>query len=252
MTRVRIGHVAIDGLTFPAALEAIRALVRAGEGGSVFTPNVDHVVLADHDERFRRAYESATLSLVDGTPVLWASRLLGTPLPEKVSGSDLLLPTLELAAREGWRVYLLGGTAASAARAVERLRERLPALDVVGTDSASIDMDAPPSSRADVLHRVRASRADLVVVALGSPKQELWIGENHEALRPSVLMGLGASVDFLAGTVRRAPGWMSRLGMEWLFRLVQEPRRMWRRYLLRDPYFLLVLLRTVGERVQGR
>lgn len=199
--------------------------------------------MAYHDDRFCRAYEQASLTLADGMPVLWAARLLGAPLPEKVSGSDLALPLMERAEREGWRVYILGGAAGIGAKAKEQLVARFPHIAIVGVDSPRIDMDAPASSRADMVARVRASKADIVLVALGAPKQELWIAENARELRPAVLLGVGAVVDFIAGAVARAPRWMSASGLEWLYRFGQEPRRLWKRYLLRDPEFLIIVLR---------
>jgi N-acetylglucosaminyldiphosphoundecaprenol N-acetyl-beta-D-mannosaminyltransferase len=247
--RLRLGRIEVDSVTFAEALDAVAAMVKAGEGGSVFTPNVDHVVMAYHDDRFCRAYEQASLTLADGMPVLWAARLLGAPLPEKVSGSDLALPLMERAEREGWRVYILGGAAGIGAKAKEQLIVRFPRISIVGVDSPRIDMGAPASSRAEMVARVRASKADIVLVALGAPKQELWIAENARELRPAVLLGVGAVVDFIAGAVTRAPRWMSASGLEWLYRFGQEPRRLWKRYLLRDPEFLIIVLR---EFLRGR
>jgi N-acetylglucosaminyldiphosphoundecaprenol N-acetyl-beta-D-mannosaminyltransferase len=243
--RLRIGSIEIDSLTFAEALDAIAAMVAGGRGGAVLTPNLDHVVLAEDDPRFRSAYQSATLSVVDGKPLVWASHLLGRPLPEKISGSDLVWPLLERAEREGWRVYLLGGGPGVADQAAARITARHPRIVIAGTDAPRIDMDAPASSRADVLDRLRAARPDVVLVGLGAPKQELWIAEADPMLRGPVLLGVGASLDFLAGTLRRAPRWMSASGLEWLYRLGQEPRRLWRRYLVRDPRFLLILLRDL-------
>ncbi len=243
--RLRLGRLHVDDITFEGALDAIAAMITEGRGGSVFTPNVDHVVMADHDDRFRKAYESADLSLADGMPVLWAARLLGKPLPEKISGSDLVLPLMERAERHGWRVYLLGGAPGVGELAAARLRERFPRLPIAGTDAPRIDMDAPPSTRAPVVERLRAAKADIVLVALGAPKQELWIAEAARDLRPAVLLGIGAAVDFIAGTAKRAPPWMSRSGLEWAYRLGREPRRMWKRYLLRDPEFLVIVLRDL-------
>jgi N-acetylglucosaminyldiphosphoundecaprenol N-acetyl-beta-D-mannosaminyltransferase len=251
-TRLRLGRLQVDEVTFSQALDAVGALVAAGRGGIVFTPNVDHVVIADHDERFSRAYDTVDLSLPDGMPILWASRLLGRPLPEKISGSDLVMPLMDRAAREGWRVYILGGAPGVGALAAERLVERLPRIVIAGTDAPRIDMDGPASFRAPILERIGAAKPDLVLVALGAPKQELWIAEAAPSLRPAVLLGVGAAVDFIAGTARRAPRWMSDSGLEWLFRLAQEPRRMWKRYLLRDPEFLVIVLRELRRlRAEG-
>jgi N-acetylglucosaminyldiphosphoundecaprenol N-acetyl-beta-D-mannosaminyltransferase len=246
--RLRLGGLQVDHLTFGQALEAIASLIAAGKGGIVLTPNVDHVVMVEHDDRFRCAYQAADLSLADGMPVLWAARLLGAPLPEKISGSDLVLPLMERAEAEGWRVYILGGATGVAVKAAQRLVARFPRIVIAGTQAPRIDMGAPAASRADVAAHVRAAKADLVLVALGAPKQELWIAEAAPDLRPAVLVGVGAAVDFIAGAARRAPPWMSASGLEWLHRLAHEPGRLWKRYLLRDPEFLLIVLRDLRRR----
>jgi N-acetylglucosaminyldiphosphoundecaprenol N-acetyl-beta-D-mannosaminyltransferase len=243
--RLRLGRLQIDDVTFEEALDAIGTMIETRRGGSVFTPNIDHVVMVDEDPRFCQAYEAAELSVVDGMPVLWASRLLGLPLPEKISGSDLVLPLMKRAEAKGWRVYLLGGAEGVPEKAAEKLRAEFPRLQIVGTDSPRIDMAQPASARAGVLAKVTAVKPDIVLVAFGAPKQELFIHEASTALRPAVVLGVGAGIDFIAGTVKRAPAWMSRSGLEWLYRLGKEPRRMWRRYLVRDPKFLLILLRDL-------
>ncbi len=234
----------VDSVTMAQAVDAIQLLITSGAGGSVFTPNVDHVVLAEGNPRLRRAYENVSLSLADGMPILWASRILRQPLPEKVSGSDLVLPLMERASLRGFRVYLLGGADGVGPRAAQRLKELFPRLHVCGMDSPRVDVDDPETLRADQVARVKETHPDIVLVAFGAPKQELWIQDAAPALRPCVLLGIGASLDFIAGVSRRSPAWMSDAGLEWLYRLGVEPRRLWRRYLLRDPKFLAILLRT--------
>lgn len=241
--RIRIGRLPIDVVDFAGALAAIEELVRARGGGTVFTPNVDHIVMGEGNESFRRAYERVSLSLVDGTPVLWASRLVGRPLPEKVSGSDLVIPLAERAAAKGWRLFLLGGAPGVAARAAATLVERFPTLIIAGTDAPRIDPDGDPAARLAVAAAVAATHPDVVLVALGSPKQEIFCDEVRELLAPAVLLGVGAGIDFVAGTARRSPPWMSRWGIEWAYRLAREPRRLAGRYLLRDPQFFGILLR---------
>ena len=243
--RVRIGGVPIDRLTMAQAIDAVEPLVRAGQGGSVFTPNVDHIVQCQEDARLREAYATVSLSLADGVPVVLASRLLRRPLPEKVSGADLVAPLVRRAAERGWRVVLLGGGPGIAERAAARLTEDHAGLNVVGTLSPHIDLNGPIEGRRELLRAVADMRPDIVLVALGAPKQELWIHESQSALAPAVLLGIGATLDFVAGAVRRAPPWVSRIGLEWLYRLVCEPRRLWRRYLVRDPKFLGVLWRDL-------
>lgn len=245
--RVWLGGVPVDGVTRPEALEHLDRLVSRGRGGVVFTPNVDHVVLAEHDRRFREAYATADLSLVDGMPVLWACRLLGHPVPEKISGSDLVRPLASLAAARGWRVFLLGAGERVADRAAGILREENPGLQVVGTASPRVDLAAPASERDELREAVRATRPDLLLLALGSPKGEVFAHECREALGATVIVGVGAGLDFLVGTARRAPRWMSASGLEWTYRLAREPRRLWRRYLLRGPRFLPIVLRAAVD-----
>ncbi|MES1185456.1 MAG: WecB/TagA/CpsF family glycosyltransferase [Myxococcales bacterium] len=245
--RVRVGSLELDVLGRREAIDAIVQLVRDGRGGTVFTPNVDHVVQAEHNQAFREAYARTALSLVDGTPVLWAARLLGTPLPEKLSGSDLFEPLLERAAKEQLRVVLLGGGPGVAELAAKNLKDRLPTLQVVDTLSPRIGL-SPTDEERECVARLMRARADLIFVCLGAPKQELFSDRNRQALAPAVLVGFGAAVDFAAGTVPRAPGWMSRAGLEWAFRLGREPRRLAARYLLRDPAFFKIIARQAWSR----
>lgn len=242
-TRVRFGEIWVDGFTFDAALAALERLVERRRGGAVFTPNVDHVVVASQDRRLREAYGRADLSLCDGQPLRWASPLLGFSLPEKISGSDLFLPAMGTAAARGWSVYILGGAPGVATASAQRLHSEL-GLRVVGAAAPDIGVEPLPDEAA-VVAAVEAARPDLLVVCLGAPKGELFIDRNRVRLAPAVSLSLGASLDFYLGRVRRAPRWMRRAGLEWLFRLGQEPRRLAHRYLVRDPRFLLIVLRTL-------
>jgi N-acetylglucosaminyldiphosphoundecaprenol N-acetyl-beta-D-mannosaminyltransferase len=225
------------------AIDAIDDLVVRGQGGMVFTPNVDHIVIAEEDARFRSAYEAVDLSLVDGVPVLWASRILGRALPEKVSGSDLVRPLAARAALRQWRVYFLGARAGVGARTKDILEQDYPGLRVVGTSAPDIDLNSSLDDYHHVLEEVHATQPHLLFLALGAPKQEVWAHRIRDLVRPAVILGVGAALDFIAGTVKRAPPWVSVTGFEWLYRLAHEPRRLWRRYLLRDPKFLSIVFR---------
>jgi N-acetylglucosaminyldiphosphoundecaprenol N-acetyl-beta-D-mannosaminyltransferase len=248
---VRFGHLFVDQLTFAQALDEIERLIERRQGGAVLTPNVDHVVLAETDERFRLAYQAASLSLVDGMPLLWCSRLLGIRLPEKISGSDLVRPLIERCAKRGFRVFLLGGLPGAAEAAAKALKAELPELIIADTYAPMINLQRPRAERESIVARIQQAEPDVVLVGLGAPKQELWIHENLVALRPAVLFGIGASIDFMAGAVPRAPRWMSNAGLEWLYRLGKEPQRMWRRYLVRGPRFLPILLRDLRARLDA-
>lgn len=240
--RFRIGTLDLDTVTFDGALMTIRDLVDRGEGGAVFTPNVDHVMLAERDVRLRDAYSRSSLSVADGVPIVFASRLIGPVIPEKVSGSDLILPLMELAGQQRWRVYLLGGADGVAFEAADILREQY-GVNIVGVDDSMIHLTAT-AGEAEVVDRIAAAQPDLLLVALGCPKQELFIDRLRPVLGRIVAIGVGASLDFVTGRINRAPGWMSRSGLEWCFRLSQEPRRLWKRYLLVDTRFVFVMART--------
>jgi N-acetylglucosaminyldiphosphoundecaprenol N-acetyl-beta-D-mannosaminyltransferase len=245
-TRMRIGHAWIDSLTFDQAIDEIERLIDSGEGGSVFTPNVDHLVQLEDNAVFRDAYQEASLCLVDGQPLFWASRLLGSPLPEKISGSDLILPLVRRAEQKRWRVYLIGGAPGIGTLAAEKLRAEFD-VDIVGIEAPHVAKNGQPVDGPAVIERMAAARPHLVFVAFGAPKQELFIRASLAAIRPAVAVGVGAGFDFIAGTMRRAPRWMSQGGLEWLFRLAQEPRRLAKRYLLDDPKFVSIFYRTLRE-----
>lgn len=225
-------------MTFDGAVAEIERLFHSGHGGSVFTPNVDHIVTADGNPALRAAYAKVDLAIADGQWVVWASRFLGTPLPEKISGSDIVLPL----ARRGHSIYLVGGSPGVAEPAARRLEAE--GARIAGWDSPQVDPEAPQD---ELIARIAGTRPDIVLVALGCPKQEIWIQRHGARLRPAVLLGVGGSLDFFAGRIRRAPRWISRSGLEWLYRLAHEPRRLARRYLVNDPKFLSLVLRTFRD-----
>src|SRR5439155_17061802 len=167
--RIRMGNVWFDRLTFAEALDAIERLVEAAAGGAVFTPNVDHVVQAETDPAFRGAYARASLNLVDGQPPVWASRIIGPALPEKISGSDLVEPLMKRASERGWRVFLLGGLPGTAVKAAARFAAQ--GVTIAGIEDGQVGLFDGPS----LVRRIATARPDLVLVALGAPKQELWI-----------------------------------------------------------------------------
>jgi N-acetylglucosaminyldiphosphoundecaprenol N-acetyl-beta-D-mannosaminyltransferase len=240
--RLRIGDIWVDVLTFQETLQEIERLVDRKQWASVFTPNVDHVVKAASSQPFREAYDRVSLSVADGMPLIWASPLLGCSLPERVAGSDLLVPVLVMAARRHCRVYLLGG-APGVAPAVARLLTEQMGITVAGWDDCRIDQTGTDADGGS-FERARAARADIIFVALGPPKQELWIDRARTLVGPAVALGVGASLDFLVGKYRRAPQWMGRIGLEWAYRLAQEPRRLWRRYLVEGPRFIGIVAST--------
>jgi N-acetylglucosaminyldiphosphoundecaprenol N-acetyl-beta-D-mannosaminyltransferase len=243
LPRPRLASVPMDPVTLAEAIDRIVELARGGEGGTVFTPNADHIVVAHENPAFRVAYEEVSLSLVDGTPVFWLSRLLGLGLPEKVSGSDLFEPLVGRLAEERLPIYLLGGGPGVAELAAQNLSARFPGLEVRGLGAPKMDKDGHLTDEDLWLEKIRATAPAVVFVACGAPKSELFSARCRRLLAPAVLVCVGASIDFAAGTLKRAPAWISKFGLEWAYRLLREPKRLAYRYLVRDPKFLWLALK---------
>lgn len=245
MKRVRFGQIYAHDLTFDGALDAIEGLVERGEGGFVVTPNVDHVVLAETHEGLRRAYAAAALSTVDGMPLVWLSKAMGHPLPEKISGSDLVRPLIARAAQRGWSVFFLGAPPGVAQTAADKLLAEFPGFRVAGVSCPPMGFERTADSLDAALAPVQYARPDIVLFALGCPKQELLMAECYQRLAPSVLLGIGASLEFIAGRLRRAPPWMSKMGAEWIYRISQDPRRLAHRYFIRDRAIVKIAVRML-------
>jgi N-acetylglucosaminyldiphosphoundecaprenol N-acetyl-beta-D-mannosaminyltransferase len=249
--QVRLGAIYAHSLTSEEALDRVEELVGSRRGGYVVTPNVDHVVQAEENEALRAAYQDASLSLVDGQPLVWLSKLMGDPFPEKISGSDFVPRVIERAAARGWRLFFLGAAEGVAAKAADVLRETYPGIQIE-VHSPSFGFEQDPEESRDVLARVRAAEPDVLVLALGCPKQELLMHRWRTELDATVAIGAGATLDFLAGNVQRSPAWMSDAGLEWLYRLAREPRRLAYRYLVRDPQILGIAWRTLRQERAAR
>jgi N-acetylglucosaminyldiphosphoundecaprenol N-acetyl-beta-D-mannosaminyltransferase len=234
----RILDLDVHHVTLDAVCERIEAFIRSGMPHQIATVNMDFVRIGRKDAAFRDAVNQADLAVPDGVPVIWLSRLLGTPLPERVTGVDIVEQGAALAAKQGYRIFLLGAAPGIADAAATELRVRYPGLDVAGTYSPPMGPFTPQEDTRMVA-AVRAVSPDILFVAFGAPRQDVWIREHLEELNVPVCVGVGGTFNFLAGTVKRAPQWMRRSGLEWAYRVGQEPRRLWRRYLLEDlPIFL--------------
>ena len=197
--------------------------------------NANTLNLASATPQYRSALSRADLVLNDGIGVALGARMLNRRFPENLNGTDFLPRLLELAANRGWRVFLLGGQMGTAEAASDRLRARIPKLEVVGVHHGYLT----PASNQEVVSTIRASGAQVVLVGMGNPAQENWLASNLEASGARLGVGVGAYLDFAAGRVPRAPAWMRRARMEWVFRLLIEPRRLWQRYLVGNPLFLV-------------
>lgn len=232
--------VLIDAVDYDGALRRIEAAAKERRPLAVSALAVHGVMTGRRDRAQRARLNALDLVAPDGQPVRWALNLLhGTKLTDRVYGPNLMLAACELAAREGLGIYLYGSTAPVLERLDGSLRRRFPGLDIRGREPSKFRR-LSPDEKADVVDRIRSSGARLVFVGLGCPRQEVWAFEYRRALSMPIL-AVGAAFDFHAGTTRQAPRWMQDRGLEWLFRLTTEPRRLWRRYLLLNPWYVALV-----------
>jgi N-acetylglucosaminyldiphosphoundecaprenol N-acetyl-beta-D-mannosaminyltransferase len=244
--RIFIGAVPLDRLSFN---EPVQWVLKHIDGKGIEAPvrivcaNASLVAIADADDSYALMIRSCELVVPDGLPLMWAASLLGTPLPRQIRGVDLMEAIC--AAGGGLRMsfYILGGLPGAAERATERLMHRSPGLRLTGMDCPPVGFEADPDDNQRVREKIIAARPDFLIVALGSPKQERWILENYRDLHVGAIQGVGAAIDTVAGLRKRPPSWIRRIGLEWLGRLIHEPRRLWRRYVVGNACFLYIVFR---------
>jgi N-acetylglucosaminyldiphosphoundecaprenol N-acetyl-beta-D-mannosaminyltransferase len=231
--RIRLFGIEIDAVRMDDAVDRLVQWIEHGGEGCryVVTPNADHAVLLQEHAPLRLAYADAHLVLADGMPVVLASRLVGRPLPERVTGADLV-PALFDAARgdRPLRVFLLGAGPGVAERAAQKIEARWPAVRVCGTYSPPMGFEHDAAENGAILARIAEASPNVLVVGLGAPKQEVWVHEHRHRIHARVALCVGATIDFMAGEKPRAPVWMRRCGLEWLHRLASDPGRLARRY----------------------
>jgi len=244
---VHILGVRVDDVTVDETIALVEQFIAAGTPHQVVTVNPEFVMRAREHAAFHDVLDAADLAVPDGQGLLWAARVLGQHLRERVCGSDLVPLLARVAAARGYRLFLLGAAPGVAERAREILERDNPGLCIAGTYAGS----PAPEEEDDIVARITSARPDILFVAYGAPRQDLWIRRNMEALGVPVCMGVGGSLDFVAGVARRAPLWVRRLGLEWLHRLIQEPWR-WRRMLALPKFAWLVLRQRVAGTEDNR
>jgi N-acetylglucosaminyldiphosphoundecaprenol N-acetyl-beta-D-mannosaminyltransferase len=240
--RVALAGIGFDALTEEATIATVIGALEQRRGGWITTLNLDMLRLAIRSPETRELVSQADLVVADGQPLVWSSRLQGTPLPERVAGSNLIWSLTGAAAQAGRSIYLLGGDPGAAEAAAERLRARSPELRIAGLYCPPFGFERDPAERERIARQVREAAPDIVFVGLGFPKQDDLICDLRPQLPEAWFLGVGISISFAAGHVKRAPPWMHGLGIEWVHRLVQEPRRLASRYLVHDPPFAARLL----------
>jgi len=247
--RVNLLDMWIDKVDSAGAVARIDGFVQSGRPHQVMTVNVDFLRLGAEDRAFHNLINAADLAVPDGMPLLWGAKLLGDPLLERVTGIDLIGQCAALSARKGYKIFLLGAGPGVAEEAAQALRHRYPGARIVGTYAPPMACTAEDDER--TVRLVQEMQPDMLFVAFGAPKQDAWIRQHMQRLNVPMCMGVGGAFDMLAGRVKRAPGWMQRGGLEWAYRLGQEPTRLWKRYVVDDlPIFVrLMAQRRTGTRV---
>ncbi|MBC8101391.1 MAG: WecB/TagA/CpsF family glycosyltransferase [Cytophagales bacterium] len=243
-----VGGVAFSDVTMEETVSLILLMVQKGDSAHhIVTGNLDHLLLLQKDAAFRRIYETAALALPDGAPIVWLSRFRDRTLPvktefkplrERVAGSDLFWELAKASHATGLRLFFLGGCPGAAAAAAEIVQGRYPNAQICGTYCPPHETFGTSEEQTKIGEIVRSASPDVLLVGFGAPKQEKWIGANKDRLGVPVSVGVGGTFEMAAGMVRRAPLSVQRIGMEWAYRLIQDPARLWRRYLRDDLPFL--------------
>ena len=239
--RVEILGCQIDNLSMDETLQKIEDFIQSGQPHQHAAVNVDKIVKASRDPQLRRIINECALVNVDGMPVVWASRLLGKPLKERVTGIDLFGTIVKRSAVKGWRVFFLGASEEVVRSIREHYARELPRLTIAGYHNGYWNADEEPA----IVAQVASSRPDLLFVAISSPRKEEFLRRHQATMKVPFAMGVGGTFDVVVGKVKRAPRWMQRCCLEWFYRFLQEPKRMFRRYFVDDLYFFWLLLREL-------
>ena len=237
MKRVNLLNISIDNLSQTEVLEQLKS-------GIVFTPNVDHLIKLQKDREFLKNYLAADYKLCDSQILIYASKFLGTPIKEKVSGSDFFPAFYNYHKNnEGIKIFLLGAAKGVAKTAQYKINSKVGRTIVVGSHSPSFGFEKNEKECMNIVEMIKQSGATVLAVGVGAPKQEKWIYKYKDQLpNIKIFLAIGATIDFEAGNVKRAPKWMSRIGLEWLYRLLSNPKRLWKRYLIEAlPFFWLIV-----------
>lgn len=240
----------VNNMTLTEAAEAIGQFISARQQAYVVEVNVDVMIKIEHDAELKRITDDADLVLVDGQPLVWVSKIYRRPVKEKVSGSDLSIELCRMAAERGYTMFILGGKEGIADEAKAKMEARYPGLQVVGTCAPPLGFEKDEAERAKVRQAISAVSPDIVLCCLGCPKQEKWIDANFRDIDARVFLCAGATVDFLAGNVRRCPAWVSRIGMEWFYRFLKEPKRLFKRYFIDDMQLFPLIIKYRHQRTE--
>lgn len=243
MSRIHLMNIMIDNYSMQEALDFIVSTIKKREKIFVVTPNVDHIVKLEENVRFQEAYKNAGLVLVDGTPIMWIAKWYGTPLKEKITGPRLAEKVFELASQNGFSVFILGAADGVAETAAHKMSEKYDSCNIVGTYSPKYGFEKDEKEINRIIQIINRCKPDLLVAGMGSPKTEILLNEHIQELDVRVALSVGAAIDFISGNVERCSEWINKIGLEWLYRFIKEPKRMFKRYFIDDVKILNIALK---------
>ena len=241
--RKRFLNIALDYVRMGEVLDAIDISCSKGKKLSIVPVNVDVLVKAEKDPKLKRAIDEADFVLADGQILIWISRLNQQPIPEKISGSDLVPEVCKMAAAKGYSIFILGGKEGVAEKAAKNLRRQLPDIRIAGTYCPPFGFEYKNEEISKMNDAVTMCRPDILILCLGCPKQEKYFYTQNGKYEAAVTICAGATVDFLAGNIKRAPAWVSKCGFEWFYRFAKEPKRLFKRYFIDDMYIIKMMWR---------
>ena len=234
-------NTCINNLTMLETIDKIEKMISSKNKSYVVAVNVDVIMKIENDPYLKEIVDNADMVLVDGKPLVWISKIYGRPLKAKISGSDLVPLLCDVAAQKGYSIFIIGGKDGIAEQAQKRLESKLPNIKIVGTYAPPMGFEKDEEELNKINSMISKAKPDLLIACFGCPKQEKWIYENINKYDAKVSICAGATVDFLAGNVKRAPRWMSEHGLEWFYRFLQEPKRMFKRYFVDDVKILKLI-----------
>ncbi len=241
MEKQKLLNTYVNNIDMNEAISEIEKMIQSSRKSYVVAINVDVVIKIEEDSYLKEIVDKADMVLVDGKPLIWISKIHKSPIKAKISGSDLVPELCEVAAKKGYSIFILGGKEGIAKKARDKMEEKLPNIKIVGTYSPPFGFEKDEEELKKINSLISEAKPDLLITCFGCPKQEKFIYENIDKYDAKVSICAGATVDFLAGNVKRAPKWMSEHGLEWFYRFLQEPKRLFKRYFVDDVKILKLI-----------
>lgn len=234
MEHIQLMNIFIHNVSMDEAINEIDKVINTNKKIYVVTPNTDHIVKLECDKKFKKAYTEAGLVVVDGTPLMWISKWYKNPLKEKITGPRLTEKIIEMSAEKKYTVFFLGGAESVALQASQLMEKKYIGLKTVGFYSPKFGFEKDNGEIEKIISLVNEVKPDILIAGMGSPKTEIFLNENISRMDTHIALSVGAAIDFMAGKVKRCPAWVNKIGFEWLYRFVKEPKRMFKRYFIDD------------------